>query len=194
MVKRPKIKGSSANIGQQDLLWLCYLSSYASSHKNCLHSRSDSTATAGPTDQCWQNTSWFLAFSPFSNFPIIISILFGKLAKSQAQAAATLDVFIYLLELGQKSNGPLPQVLSWGKINVNWLSSCVQIADWHTILKALIIAKVISDPKTINKNLQMGRVTCHAKQWPTTTSKEISNHARLIGHLSKTEKMIPYYK
>jgi len=46
-----------------------------------------------------------LAFSPFSNFPIIIFILFGKLAKSQAQAAATLDVFIYLL--------------SWGKINVN---------------------------------------------------------------------------
>jgi len=37
-----------------------------------------------------------LAFSPFSNFPIIISILFGKLAKSQAQAAATLDVFMYL--------------------------------------------------------------------------------------------------
>ena len=26
----------------------------------------------------------------------IISILFGKLAKSQAQAAATLDVFMYL--------------------------------------------------------------------------------------------------
>src|SRR6202040_1849175 len=51
-------------------------------------------------------------------------------------------------------------------------SSCVQIADWHTILKALIIAKVISDPKTINKNLQMGRVTCHVKQWPTTTSKK----------------------
>ena len=92
------------------------------------------------------------------------------------------------------SNTRCMYLLSWGKINVNWLSSCVQIADWHTILKALIIAKVISDPKTINKNLQMGRVTCHAKQWPTTTSKEISNHARLIGHLSKTEKMIPYYK
>jgi len=41
-----------------------------------------------------------LAFSPFSKFSIIISILFGKLAKSQAQAAATLCIYLFI-ELGQ---------------------------------------------------------------------------------------------
>jgi hypothetical protein len=74
-------------------MWLCYLSGYASSYHNCLHSWSNNTATFGPTNQCWQKTLWLLVLFTFSNFPVILAILFGKIAKSAAIAVATLLTF-----------------------------------------------------------------------------------------------------